>query len=345
MSETESPATSPRQRIAAVTGAGGFIGSHLVEDLLAAGYRVRALVHYNAAATRGHLEEVFAGLAAEARQRLEIVAGDVCDARCVRDLVRGADAVFHLAALIGIPYSYAAPQSYVNTNIVGTLNVLEGCRDAGVPRLLHTSTSEVYGSALTTPMDETHPLQAQSPYSASKIAADKLAESYFLSFATPVTIVRPFNTFGPRQSLRAVIPTIIAQALSKDVPAIRLGSLDPVRDLTYVHDTARAFRMIAEAPAEKVIGVTYNLGVGRGISVGSLAQVILDVLDVKKPIEADDSRARPAASEVRLLVSDNRRIKREIGWKPETNLHDGIKATAKWMEPRLATIRVSEYAR
>lgn len=329
----------------AVTGAGGFIASHLVEALLAAGHTVRALVHYNALGSRGHLEEVISKLDEDTSKRLEIMAGDICDARCTRELVSGCSQVFHLAALIGIPYSYIAPQSYVHVNINGTLNLLEVCRDLEIERLVHTSTSEVYGTARTTPMNELHPLQAQSPYSATKIAADKLAESYYLSFGLPVVTMRPFNTYGPRQSLRAVIPTIIAQALSDKCSNILLGALDPVRDLTFVTDTAKAFLLAAQSPAEKTCGRVYNLGTGRGINIGSLAKLILETLKIDKPIECKDDRLRPKKSEVRLLISDNTMAKNELGWKPETSLEDGIKKTAEWMKSRLDQIDPEVYVR
>lgn len=329
--------------LVAVTGAGGFIGSHVVEDLIRAGRTVRALVHYNALGREGHIEEVRRGLKAAEQKRLHVIAGDVCDPRCVRALVENCEVIFHLAALIGIPYSYAAPHSYVNNNIGGTLNVLEACRDAQVPRVLHTSTSEVYGTARTTPMTEEHALQAQSPYAASKIAADQLAESYARAFDLPVTIVRPFNTYGPRQSLRAVLPTIIAQALSEKCTAIRLGALDPVRDLTFVSDTARAFRLIAEAPLETVRGKVYNLGTGKGISVASLAALVLEQLKVEKPVESATERLRPERSEVRILIADNNRVKREVGWKPEVGFPDGIEKTAAWIRPRLMDIKPEVY--
>jgi NAD dependent epimerase/dehydratase len=329
----------------AVTGAGGFIGSHLVEELLHAGRTVRALVHYNALAREGWLDETRRKLKGEEQKRLTVVPGDVCDARCMRALVEGCDVVCHLAALIGIPYSYVAPQSYLNVNVTGTLNVLEACRDAKVSRVIHTSTSEVYGTALTTPMNEMHPLQAQSPYSASKIAADKLAEAYRLSFDLPVTVLRPFNTYGPRQSLRAVIPTIIAQAVSPQCKTIRLGATDPIRDMTFVADTVKAYRLAVEAPAEMVNGKVYNLGTGRGLSVGNLAQMILDQLGVKKPIEAVDERTRPHQSEVRILISDHHLIKRELGWKAETDLQKGIEVTARWIKDRIDQLKPEVYTR
>lgn len=331
--------------LAAVTGAGGFIGSHLVEELLAAGWRVRALVHYNALGRESNLARARTGLNAAEAARLEAVHGDVRDPRCVREFVRGADAVFHLAALIGIPYSYMAPQSYLDTNVQGTLNVLEACREEKTPRLLHTSTSEVYGTALSTPMDEYHPLQAQSPYSASKIAADKLVESYSLSFELPCLTVRPFNTYGPRQSLRAVIPTIIAQALAKKCPAIRLGAIDPVRDFTYARDTTRAFRMLAEAPIEAVRGRVFNLGTGQGISIAALASLILEQLGIDKPVEQEEERRRPKGSEVRLLIGDNRKIRQAIGWKPQVTLENGVRMTAKWIAGQMERLKPEVYTR
>ena len=243
-----------------------------MEELLRRGAVVRALTHYNAMASIGNLSALGPELLDSSK--MKVVAGDVRDARCVRELVAGADVVFHLAALIGIPYSYVAPESYVDTNIKGTLNILEACRDARTSRILHTSTSEVYGTARHVPMDERHPLQGQSPYSASKIGADKLAEAYALSFGLPVTTVRPFNTYGPRQSLRAIIPTALSQAMNDKTEEIRLGALDPVRDLTYVADTVSAYCEIAEAPLEVVKGRLYNLGTGTGISIGELVKKI-----------------------------------------------------------------------
>ena len=331
--------------IAAVTGAGGFIGSHLVEELLDAGWRVRAFVHYNALGREGHLLRVWPLLDAVKARRLETVHGDIRDPRCVRNFVRGTNAVFHLAALIGIPYSYTAPQSYVDTNVQGTLNVLEACRDEKIPRLLHTSTSEAYGSALSTPMDESHPLQAQSPYSATKIAADKLVESYACSFDLPVVTVRPFNTYGPRQSLRAVIPAIIAQALAPRCPAVRLGSLDPVRDFTYVRDTTRAFRLLAEAKLDGLRGKVFNLGTGQGISIGALAELVLEQLDVKKTVETEDERRRPPQSEVRLLISDNRLIRKTVDWKPQVTLEQGIVRTADWIAGQLERLKPEVYTK
>ena len=334
--------------LCAVTGAGGFIGSHLTQSLLGRGYCVRALVHYNALNRRGHLDEI-ERLGREEQAdwqkdgRLQVIAGDVQDARCMRELVRGCDTVFHLAALIGIPYSYVAPQAYLNINTMGTLNVLEACREERVGRLIHTSTSEAYGTARTTPIGEDHPLQAQSPYSASKIAADKLAESYERSFGLPLVTLRPFNAFGPRQSARAVIPTILTQALAPECPEIRLGSLTPVRDYTYVEDTARAFMAAAEAPLETVQGRLYNVGSGQGISIGDLARLILEVTGIEKPIAAAPERIRPEASEVMMLISDAARARAELGWTPRVSFKEGIARTAAWIERNLKIYRAGDY--
>lgn len=310
-----------------VTGAGGFIGSHLTERLLAEGAQVRALVHYNALQSRGHLEALCDGLP----DGLEIVAGDVTDRRCMMELCRGADKVFHLAALIGIPYSYRAPESYVRTNIEGTVNVLEACRECGVERLVHTSTSECYGSARTVPMDETHPLQGQSPYSASKIGADKMAESYGCAFDLPVITLRPFNTFGPRQSLRAIIPTLLAQMLSPECDRVRLGRREPVRDFTFVSDTAAAFVTAATAPLETARGKLYNLGTGRGVSIGELAEMALSLTGCRKPLEEAAERRRPEKSEVSRLISNPEKIQRELGWEAQVSLEEGLKKTADWL--------------
>jgi NAD dependent epimerase/dehydratase len=333
---------APSSRLCALTGAGGFIGSHLTEALLASGLQVRALVHYNALDRRGHLETIEKS---GNESRLEIVAGDVQDARCMRELVQGCDVVFHLAALIGIPYSYVAPQAYVNVNVQGTLNVLEACRDARIARVLITSTSETYGTALRTPIDEDHPLQAQSPYAASKVAADKLAESYHLSFELPIVTVRPFNTYGPRQSARAVIPSIVTQALSPDCASIRLGSLDPVRDLTYVADTARAMIALADAPAESVVGRVLNIANGDGVSIGELAERIQRLTNTNKPIETETQRVRPERSEVRRLIGDASRLRAATPWQPQVTLDDGLARTIDWIRNHLDAYRAGEYVR
>jgi NAD dependent epimerase/dehydratase len=326
-------------KICAVTGAGGFIGSHLVEALLKRGAKVRALTHYNALGAVGHLSSIDTAYRDDGQ--LEIIAGDICDTRCVREFVHGANAVFHLAALIGIPYSYVAAESYLRTNAQGTLNILEACRDNAVPRVLHTSTSETYGSARFTPMNEQHPLQAQSPYAASKIAADKLAESYALSFNMPVTTVRPFNTYGPRQSMRAVVPTIITQVLNPECEEIRLGSLDPVRDLTFVEDTVRAYVEIASSQIDIVSGRLYNLGAGTGISIGGLVDKIQGLVNIHKNIACESQRIRPEKSEVRELISDPLRIEREVGWKAEITLNEGLNRTIEWVMRNLPAKRDS----
>jgi NAD dependent epimerase/dehydratase len=301
-----------------ITGAGGFVGSHLVEVLAAEGARVRAMIHYNSRNSHGNLEL----LPAQTRSAVEVVAGDVHDPFFVRSAVKGMDTVFHLAALIGIPYSYVAPFQYVNVNLVGTLNVLQACLEEGVERVVHTSTSETYGTAQYVPIDEKHPLQGQSPYSASKIGADKLAESYHLSFDLPVVTVRPFNTFGPRQSARAVIPTVVSQAVA-GFREIRLGSLTPVRDLTYVEDTARGF--LAAAGSEKAVGQVVNLGQGAGISIGDLAQRILELAGSDARIVCDEERVRPPKSEVMELVCDNRKARQLLGWEPRVTLEEGLR--------------------
>jgi NAD dependent epimerase/dehydratase len=301
-----------------VTGAAGFIGSHVVEALTQRGCRVRALVHYNSRGDWGHLE----GLDRAHRDAIEVVLGDVRDAFATSRAVDGCDVVLHLAALIAIPYSYRAAHSYVTTNIEGTLNVLEACRQHGVERLVHTSTSETYGTAEYTPIDERHPLQGQSPYSASKIAADKMAESYYRSFDLPVTTLRPFNTYGPRQSARAIIPTIVSQALAGR--EIRLGSLTPVRDLTFVTDTAAAF--LAAAEADAAVGRVVNAGNGKGITIGALATRILKLMgaDATHQIVSDTARVRPDKSEVFELICDHTLASTLLGWRPRVSLDDGL---------------------
>lgn len=315
--------------VVGVTGAGGFIGSHLAGRLVGEAARVRALVRYNSRNDRGHL----GSLPAARGREVEVMAGDITDAGRVGRFAGGCDVVFHLAALVGIPYSYHAPESYVAVNVVGTHNVLRACLEAGVAKVVHTSTSEVYGTARHVPMDENHPLQGQSPYSATKIAADKLAESYFLSFGLPVTTVRPFNAYGPRQSARAVVPAIIGQLLSG--PTVRLGALDPVRDFTYVDDTVDAF--IAAARADGLAGEVINVGSGAGISVGDLAAEIARLMGRKRVrVVTEEGRKRPAASEVRRLVCDNRKAKRLLGWEPRTPLPRGLARTIGYYETNRA---------
>lgn len=318
-----------------VTGAGGFIGSHLVQTLLARGHRVRALVRYSSHGGCGFLADIDAAPG----DRLEIVRGDVTDARCVREAVRGCGTVFHLAALIGIPYSYVAPHSYVAVNIHGTLNVLEAARDERVDRVLVTSTSEVYGTARYTPIDEEHPLQAQSPYSATKIGADALATSYGRAFGLPVAIVRPFNTFGPRQSSRAVIPTIITQALHAD--AIRVGSLVPVRDMVYVADTAAGFVALAESDA--AVGRATNLATGVGVTVGELVDRIQRIVGRSLPVIEEAQRVRPEASEVFTLLGNADAARRDAGWSPAVDLDEGLRRTVEWFRRHADTRAVGEY--
>lgn len=318
-----------------VTGAGGFIGSHLVDELLSKGAEVTAFVHYNARNDWGMLE----GRYDERTPHLTVIAGDVTDSLFVKKAIFEKDYVFHLAALIGIPYSYAAPESYINTNVKGTLNVMQACLDGGVDRVVHTSTSEVYGTAEYTPIDEKHLLQGQSPYSASKIGGDKIAESFYCSFGLPVTTIRPFNTFGPRQSTRAVIPTIITQALTSNI--VKLGSLTPVRDLTYVADTVQGFIKLAES--KKTIGKTVNTGSGRGVTIGELADLIIDRVNPKARIVCEKKRIRPEKSEVMQLLCDNRCAKDLAGWEPIYTLEDGLSLTIDWMKEHIASHKAGLY--
>jgi len=317
-----------------VTGAGGFIGSHLTERLVDLGAQVRALVHYNALGTWGWLGQ------SPVRGAIQVVMGDICDRDSVHEAMRDVEVVFHLAALIGIPYSYHAPSSYVRTNVEGTLNVLQAARTQGIERLVHTSTSEAYGTARYIPIDEAHPLQGQSPYSASKIGADKLAESFYLSFNLPVVTVRPFNTFGPRQSARAVIPTIITQCLSGGV--VRLGSLHPTRDLNYVADVVEGF-LLAGATSSAV-GKTINLGSGREISIGDLAQMISRLVDRPIVIEQEAERVRPENSEVERLLADNALARTILGWAPTVSMEDGLHRTIEWVQAHLDGYHSGVYA-
>ena len=306
-----------------VTGADGFIGSHLVEALLKAGYQVKAFVYYNSFNSWGWLDT----FPEEKIKNIEIFAGDIRDPHGVRQAMQGCDVVFHLAALIAIPFSYHSPDSYVDTNIKGTLNVLQAARDTGCNRVLITSTSEIYGTAQYVPIDEQHPCQGQSPYSATKIGADRIAESFYRSFNTPVTIVRPFNTYGPRQSARAVIPTIITQLLAGSTE-IKLGSIHPTRDFNYVKDTADGFIAIAETQA--TIGEEINIASQREISIGEIAREIIDQINPEARIVSEDSRKRPEKSEVERLLGSNEKIRRLTGWQPEYKLPQGIRETIEW---------------
>ena len=305
---------------ALVTGAGGFIGSHLAEELARRGAAVRALVHYNALGTRGWLSDDSLGI--------EVVAGDVCDMDSIAEAMKDVEIVFHLAALIAIPYSYRVPRSYVHTNVVGTVHVLQAARQARVARVVHASTSEVYGTAQYVPIDEKHPLQAQSPYSASKIAGDKLAESFHLSYGVPVVTVRPFNTYGPRQSARAIIPTIVMQCLGGG--PVRLGNLHPTRDLSYVQDTVRGFMLAGQS--RKGEGQVINLGSGREISIGDLAQLIGRLMNRTVHVESDRQRIRPPGSEVDRLVADSSRALSLLGWESSVSLEEGLARTIEWIQ-------------
>ncbi len=319
----------------AVTGAGGFIGSHLVERLLTDGHDVRALVRYSSTSSVGFLGE------ARERwpERLIIEAGAIEDPGCVNRFVDGADVVLHLAALIGIPYSYVAPHHYVQTNIVGTINVLDAVRRTGATRMVHISTSETYGTAQFVPISESHPVHAQSPYAATKAGADQLALSYARSFDTPVVVVRPFNTYGPRQSARAFIPTVITQALSSD--EVKLGAVTPRRDLTYVADTVDG--MVRAASAPDVEGMEINLGTGVSYSVGEVAERIVATVNPSAVIVHDAERERPADSEVMELQSDITRARELLGYDPNTTLDEGLALTVQYVRDNLDRYRVGEY--
>ena len=318
-----------------VTGAGGFIGSHLTERLVTLGAQTTAMVHYRSDGSWGWLDQ------SSHMEVVEVIAGDICDRDSVVNAMGKADIVFHLAALIGIPYSYHAAASYVRTNIEGTLNVLQAARSAGVKRVVHTSTSEVYGSAQTVPIDENHPLQAQSPYSATKIGADKLAEAFHLSFELPVVTMRPFNTYGPRQSARAVIPTIIMQALSGK--SIQLGNLTPTRDFNYVADTVDGFIRMAECPG--AMGQVINIGSGKEISIGDLASLIIKLTGVEGvQITTDTDRVRPEGSEVDRLRADNKKAADILDWSPNHTLEEGLVETIEWIRTNLDRYRPTSYA-
>jgi len=317
-----------------ITGAGGFIGSHLAEQCIDSGAKVRAFVHYNSRNHWGWLEGGDIG------QRCEVVCGDIRDFDSVNRAVKDCDTVFHLAALIGIPYSYVSPLAYIKTNIEGTYNVLEACRDQKPETIVITSTSEVYGTARYTPIDEDHPLTGQSPYSASKIAADQLALSYFRSFSLPVKIARPFNVFGPRQSARAVIPSIIIQLLNGN-QTLRIGNLSPTRDFTYVKDTAAG--LLAIASCDQLTGEVTNIGTGREISIGDLAKLIADILGADIQFSVEKQRVRPDASEVKRLLCDHSKISKFTTWTPAYNLESGIAKTAAWIKENLAKYKTEIY--
>ena len=316
-----------------MTGAGGFIGSHLTEKLVTLGAHTRAMVHYRSDGSWGWLDHSIHA------DEIEAFAGDILDRDSVTHAMAGSEIVFHLAALIAIPYSYSTPQSYVRTNVEGTVNVLQAARQVGVQRLVHTSSSETYGTARYVPIDEDHPLQAQSPYAASKIAADKMAESFYLSYGLPVATIRPFNVFGPRQSSRAIIPTIITQALKE--PEVRLGNLTPTRDFTYVADTVEGFIRVAEC--DGAVGQVVNIGTGEEISIKDLCSTILDLTGRDIPIGHDAARSRPKSSEVDRLCAANLKARDMLGWSPKHGLKDGLTETIEWTRENLERYRTSIY--
>ncbi|MDD5301916.1 MAG: SDR family NAD(P)-dependent oxidoreductase [Elusimicrobia bacterium] len=319
-----------------VTGAGGFIGSHLTEELARRGASVRALVRYNSRGHWGFLEDLDPAL----KPRVDIIAGDVTDPNSVDEAVDGREVVFHLAALIAIPYSYSAPASYVATNVQGTLNVLEACRRGRVRKLVHTSTSEVYGTARVVPITEEHPLQAQSPYAATKIAADQIALSFEKSFGLPVAICRPFNTYGPRQSARAVIPSIACQLL-QDKPRLKLGALSPVRDFNFVSDTVDGFLAVAASRAS--VGEVINIGSGRGVSIGETARLLMKLTGRRVEIGSDRARVRPERSEVMRLICGNSKARRLTGWRPRVPLAQGLARTVDYVRSRLSDYKAGLY--
>ncbi|KAF5085628.1 GDP-6-deoxy-D-mannose reductase [anaerobic digester metagenome] len=310
-----------------VTGAGGFVGSHLTEHLAGLGADVRAFVRYNSRNDPGLLRL----LPKEQRERMRIVMGDLKDADAVRSAVRDVDVVFHLGSLIAIPYSYIHPRETVETNVLGALNVFEATRDAGVGKVVHTSTSEVYGTARYVPIDESHPLQGQSPYSASKIGADKVAESFYRSFDVPIATIRPFNTYGPRQSARAVIPTIIMQALTQE--KVVLGATHTTRDYTFVDDLVRAFVLVAESP--RTAGETVNVGSNYEISIGAVAETVASLIGKEIEVVTDSGRLRPEKSEVERLWCDNTRARDLLGWSPAVPLEEGLSQTITWFREHL----------
>ena len=317
-----------------VTGAGGFIGSHLTEKLSASGYSVRAFIHYNSRNSWGWLES------SKCKKNIEIITGDIRDADIVRHAMRDIEIVFHLAALIGIPYSYRSPEAYVQTNINGSLNIFQIAKDLAVKKIVLTSTSEIYGTAQAVPIAEVHPINPQSPYAATKAAADLLAMSFYRSFNLPVAIVRPFNTYGPRQSARAIIPTIITQILA-GCKKIKLGSLDPVRDFTYVNDAVKGFIKVGEA--KKSVGEIINLGNKSEISIRDLVRLIAKIMEVSVTVQEDSKRKRPVKSEVDRLMADNSKAKRLLRWTPEYSLEQGLKETIEWFRENNAKYKTDIY--
>ncbi len=323
------------EKIVLVTGAGGFIGSHLTERLINMGAHVKAFVRYNSRNDWGLLEM----FAKETKEKIDIIMGDIRDANAVNEAVKDVDIVFHLGAIIAIPYSYLHPRETVETNIIGTLNVLKAGLDNSIERIVNTSTSEVYGTAQYVPIDEKHPLQGQSPYSASKIGADKIAESFFRSYDLPVVTIRPFNTYGPRQSARAVIPTIITQALTSDI--VHIGSLHPKRDFTYIDDTVNGFIKIAET--DGIFGDVINIGSNSEISIGTLVDKIRSITGRDFEVKTDDSRIRPEKSEVQRLSADNRKARELIAWEPKVSLDEGLTSTVKWISENIDIYKAEIY--
>jgi NAD dependent epimerase/dehydratase len=325
------------KKSALVTGAGGFIGSHLTEHLLELGANVKAFVKYNSRNDWGMLEL----LPKKTLDKIEVIMGDLKDADAVRHAAEEVDIIFHLGSLIAIPYSYVHPRETIETNIMGALNILTAAKENSIEKLIHTSSSEVYGTARYVPIDEEHPLQGQSPYSASKIGADKIAESFYRSFDVPIAIIRPFNTYGPRQSARAVIPTTITQALTRD--KVFLGSLHPTRDYTYVHDVVEAFIKVAESP--KSVGEVINIGSNFEMSIGGIAEKIISLTDKNAEIITDPARVRPQDSEVERLWCDNTKAKRLLGWEPKTSLDEGLKRTIEWISDNINLYKPELYSR
>lgn len=319
-----------------ITGADGFVGSHLVEALVRQKAKVTAFVFYNSLNKIGNLEY----LPKDILDEVEIVFGDIADYGAVKTALKGQEVVFHLAALIAIPYSYLAPEAYVTTNVLGTLHVLQACRENGAQKIVHTSTSETYGSAIYTPVDEKHPLQAQSPYAATKIGADKMAESFYCSFNLPVATIRPFNTYGPRQSARAVIPTVICQALAGK-KEIKLGALSPVRDMNFIKDSVSGYLQIAES--DQTIGQVINIGSGRGVTIGDLANKILKLTGSNSKIISDEARIRPDKSEVKQLLCNYNKAKNMFGYQPRYLLEQGLQETIEFIRQNLNIYNPDEY--
>jgi dTDP-glucose 4,6-dehydratase len=322
-------------RLVLVTGGGGFIGGHLVAELVRRGASVRALVHYNSRNERGTLD----WLEPEVTADVDVVLGDLRDVESVQQAAEGADTILHLAAQIAIPYSFVNPRDFFETNVLGTLNVAQAALRGGARRVIHTSTSEVYGSAQTVPITLDHPIEPQSPYAASKVAADKLMDAWHRSYELPMTIVRPFNTYGPRQSARAVIPTIMSQALAGGT--LRLGSLTPRRDLTFVEDTVAG--MLAAADSDAAIGRTIQLGTGEDVAIGDIVELVGDIVGRKLEVELDEARVRPAASEVERLISDPSLAQELTGWSAEVELRDGLARTLDWIASNTQRFRASDY--